>query len=684
VKLQRQLVLLVLAALLPLVLVTAVLGPITLGQGQKEMQRNAAGRVAAIAAAVDRELRAETEALETLSASPLLDGPVDADQFKSYSQRLLKQHPLWMDVSLTDLSGDRLIDVPPLPPKIARRVIDWQSHGMAVRSGRPVVGRVLRSPRGEVAFAIFVPVVRDGRTIAVVNAVVRPTTIRQILIGDNLPRGWRAGVLDRSGRVVTRTLLPDSPTALASHEALGAIARAAEGSYRAAGADGTAIVAAYKLLPGSGWSVHVAMPVALYEAPVWRAIWMVAGGATVSLLLVGLFLGLFTREVRLRQREAAALEESRRLEALGRITGGVAHDFNNILMIVQGSAELLKRRVAGQDKAEALAEAILAGAQRGQALTRQLLAVGRRSSHEPVSFRLQEHAGDLLALLQRTVPADIVTRMDVAEDVWPVHADPRALEVALINLAVNARDAMPSGGRLTVSAMNVVLHKGRDEGHDLAGEFVALAVSDTGVGIAEAHLAHVFEPFYTTKPTGKGTGLGLSQVYGFARQSQGGVIVRSRLGEGATITLYLPRSTTAPTPPAPKPPPVLTAHDGKVFLVEDNAAVGEAIEAMLIALGFSVTRASDGATALARLERGEAADVVLSDIVMDGMSGLELGRRLREVRPDLPVVLMTGYSEALAARPVEDFPVLAKPFGPTELTEAIGRARSRVAEPAQG
>jgi signal transduction histidine kinase/CheY-like chemotaxis protein len=682
VKLHRQLILLVLSALLPLVVLAAVLGSVALRQGQKEMARDAAGRTSIIAAAVERELKAETEGLETLSLSPLLDGRLDVPRFKDYCRRLLQTHPLWMDVSLTDTSGARLVDTPDLPPKIPHHVFDLESHALAVASRRPVIGRVLRSPRGVVAFAIFVPVMRDGRVKEVLNAVVKPTAVREILISNGLPKGWRSGVIDRTQHVVTRTLEPDLSTQPAGVDAKSALSKGSEGVYRIVGGDGTPMMVTYRVLPGSGWSVHTGIPQSLYEAPALRALWLVGGGGALSLLLIAIFLGLFTREMRLRQREAEALEESRRLEALGRITGGVAHDFNNILMIVQGSAELLKRRISGQDKAEALADAILAGAQRGQALTRQLLAVGRRSSQEPVSFCLQDMAPDLLALLQRTVTGDIAVKLELEKDLWPAHADPRALEVALINLAVNARDAMPSGGRLVLAASNVVLQKGRDEGVGLVGEFVALSVADTGVGIAEANLAHVFEPFFTTKPSGKGTGLGLSQVYGFAKQSQGAVTVKSRLGEGATVTLYLPRASTPPARPAARAEPPPLQHEGRVFLVEDNAAVAEAIEAMLTSLGFTVARAAEASSALARLEGGDSADVVLSDIVMDGMSGLDLARRLRAVRPDLPIVLMTGYSEALAGRPSEDFPILAKPFGPQDLTGAIGRARARSIAPA--
>ena len=677
-KLQRQLVLLVLAALLPLVLLSAVLGSVALRQGQKEMARDAAGRTSILAAAIDRELRAETEGLQTLSLTPMLDGRVDAARFKAYSRRLLELHPMWMDVSLTAPDGRRLVDTPDLPPKIPNHVFDLASHAQAVQTRRPVVGRVMRSPRGQIAFAIFVPVVRDGRVLSVVNAVVRPAAVRRILLSADLPQRWRAGVIDRTQHVVTRTLAPDQSTQPAGADAKAALASAGEGVYRIVGGDGTPMVVNYRVMPTSGWSLHVGMPRQVYEAPERRALWLVAGSTVASLLLITLFFGLLTREMRNRQREAASLEEARRLEALGRITGGVAHDFNNILMIVQGSAELLKRRIAGQPKAEGLADAILAGAQRGQALTRQLLAVGRRGSHEPVSFSLQDLAPDLMALLQRTLTADVEVRLDLDDGVWPVHADPRALEVALINLAVNARDAMPGGGRLAISAANHMLQKGRGEGAGLTGEYIAIAVADTGVGIAEAHLAHVFEPFFTTKPAGKGTGLGLSQVWGFAKQSQGAVTVRSRLGEGTTITLFLPRASAPPRRPGPEGAAAPSPQHGKVFLVEDNAAVAEAIEAMLMSLGFEVTRAADAASALARLERGEAADVVLSDIVMEGMSGLDLARRLRELMPDLPIVLMTGYSEALlAGRPSEDFPILAKPFGPSDLTAAIARARAR-------
>jgi signal transduction histidine kinase len=227
------------------------------------------------------------------------------------------------------------------------------------------------------------------------------------------------------------------------------------------------------------------------------------------------------------------------------MTGGVAHDFNNLLMILLGNAEALKRRRGDPDRVAVIAERILAAVQRGETLTRQLLAFGRRSAHAPVSFRLQDRAGDLVELLTRSTGGDIKPTCSIPDDTWPVYADPNALEMALVNLAVNARDAMSEGGTLSIVTRNASLQRERG-GTGLTGDFVAIDVTDTGSGIAEEHLGRIFEPFYTTKRNGKGTGLGLSQVYGFAKQSGGDVSIASKLGEGTTVTLYLPRAAEAP------------------------------------------------------------------------------------------------------------------------------------------
>ena len=674
-KLNRQLILLFLAALLPLVVLSAVLGAGALRQGQRAMVDDAQDRVAVLAAGVGRELNAQVEVIQTVTQSPLMDGKIDQARYDQLAERLLRYRPLWRALTLSDAQGQRLTDYPRLASSVPRKVIDKVSHAEAVRTGRPVIGQILTPPKLRPAFVIFAPVVRDGKVDYVLDAVVEPEVIRSLLLSNQLPSGWRAGILDRSFRVVTRTIRPDVAGSLAAPEARAAMARSPVGFYRAMGSDGTPLVVAYRILPGSGWSVHVAMPQANYEAPFRRALWLVGLGAATSLMIVILFMWLLLREIRLRQREAAALEESRRLEGLGRITGGVAHDFNNLLMIMQGSAELLKRRV-GDERASALVDAILTAGQRGQTLTRQLLAFGRRSSHQPVSFRLQDRVEALGALLKQSVQPEVAVGLDVPPAAWPIHADPDALEMALLNLAVNARDAMPEGGRLTIAAANAVLVRGRDDGTGLRGDFVALSVADTGVGIPQDQLVQVFEPFYTTKAPGKGTGLGLSQVYGFAKQSNGAVTIRSRSGEGTTVTLYLPRGA-APCVPSPRTQSAdMQRERGRVLLVEDNPDVADVTQAMLSALGYNVSWFSDAPSALEALEAGEAVDVLLSDIALGAaMSGLDLARRVQERRFDLSIVLMTGYSEALASGVSHGFPVLAKPFGQVQVAEAIRRAR---------
>ena len=672
-KLHRQLVLLLLAALLPLGVMFAVFGAATLRQGQEAIERDAQGRVSVVAAEIGREIDAQVEVLQTLGQSPLLDIPSERGRFGEEVSRVLSQQPLWRAVTLLDADGLRVMNVPVMPPQAPPRVIDAASHAQVLRTGRPVIGRIMRPPGMDAAFVVFVPVIRHGEVRYVLSAIIQPKAIRERLLAAGLPKGWRIGVLDGSGRLVTRSVEPDLATREATAPVKAALARAPDGFYRTVGLDGLPVVSAYRRLPGSGWSVHLAIPRGMYEAPVRRSVWVLVGGAVVSLLLMAVFLYLLSREMRLRQQQEAGLEEARRMEALGQITGGVAHDFNNLLMIVQGSADLLKRRVAGQGRAEALTDAILVAAQRGQTLTRQLLAFGRRSSHEPVSFRLQDRAEELQGLLQRSVSGEIVLDLRLPPEVWAVHADPSALEVALINLAVNARDAMPQGGRLTVSAANAVLSgKGAPEG--LAGDFVVISVNDTGIGIPAEHLARIFEPFYTTKPVGRGTGLGLSQVYGFARQSGGRVIVRSIPGEGATFTLYLPRSLSEPTAPVDRTEAEAAAAEGRILLVEDNAEVAEITQAMLRSAGYTVAWVADAAAGLAALEQDPGVDMVVSDIVLGGMSGLDMAARIRMLSPTLPILLVTGYSEALATGASHSFPVLAKPFGQTELLAAVRRA----------
>ncbi|MBR0704869.1 PAS domain-containing sensor histidine kinase [Bradyrhizobium liaoningense] len=359
------------------------------------------------------------------------------------------------------------------------------------------------------------------------------------------------------------------------------------------------------------------------------------------------------------------LAESQKFDALGQLTGGVAHDFNNLLMIISGSLHVLKKGDIDDARLQRAISAIETATRRGAALTNQLLTFARRQSVNPQAIDLAERIAAIRAVLDAGVGSSVRLTFDIDAKVWPVRADVSELETALLNLVINARDAMPDGGTVTISARNVVL----DE-ETLAGEFVAIDIIDTGLGIPADVVDKIFEPFFTTKPIGKGTGLGLSQVHGFAHQAGGTVKVASELGKGTTFTILLPRGTDAPARDTVEAMPF--RGSGTVLLVEDNPEVALVSIGLLEQLGYQVRRVADAEAALREIETN-GVDFVFSDIVMPGkMDGITLAHRLRQLHPGLPVLLATGYSE-VAADVRGDFPILRKPYEIHELSEAIAK-----------
>jgi PAS domain S-box-containing protein len=388
-----------------------------------------------------------------------------------------------------------------------------------------------------------------------------------------------------------------------------------------------------------------------------------------------------TRDITERRQAQQALEQAQvqlahaqKMEALGQLTGGVAHDFNNLLMVISGYIHTLKGRLAGDPKLARAANAIEAAAQRGEALTRQLLSFSRRQSLHPVVLNLNEVL-DALQPMLKTSLGQMRVKVAFGPNVWRVRLDRNEFELAMINLMLNARDAMGQEGIVTLSAENVVVKRGDIPG-DAEGEFVALSLTDNGVGIPPEILPKVFDPFFTTKGIGKGTGLGLSQVHGFVFQSGGSINIISKPGQGTRVTLYLPRAK------AETLVEVATSGDlagpmqqpGRVLLVEDNKEVADATREMLESIGATVQIASSAAAALDKLGAAEF-DFVLSDIVMEGMNGLELARTIRKRHPDLPVLLATGYSTA-AEDAAAEFVVLRKPYQAEALSAAIAALKS--------
>jgi two-component system NtrC family sensor kinase len=401
--------------------------------------------------------------------------------------------------------------------------------------------------------------------------------------------------------------------------------------------------------------------------------------ATLLLLvIIGVALRRTRRlHVEAERREAAeaALRQSQRLEAIGQLTGGVAHDFNNLLMIVSGSVQRLRRDLTSE-KHTRLLDMITNATNRGESLTRQLLAFSRRQMLTPSVIDLAERLPELKEMLDRSLRGDITTEVVVPDKDCAVKVDPSELELALLNLAVNARDAMPNGGSLSITARPVVL-AGNAVEEGLQGEFVAIRVADTGGGIPADILPHVFEPFFTTKGVGKGTGLGLSQVYGFAKQSGGTATVTSTVGRGTVIMLYLPRTRERPAVLAPHTEPeTAPQRAGTVLLVEDNPEVAEVGTAYLQQLGYMVKQVANAHEALELLGNDPKIDIVFSDILMPGgMTGLELGHALRQRYHDMPVLLATGYSDSARDAVQQGFVVLQKPFDLAALEQGLRDAQ---------
>jgi PAS domain S-box-containing protein len=387
-------------------------------------------------------------------------------------------------------------------------------------------------------------------------------------------------------------------------------------------------------------------------------------------------------EIAERERVEEVLRQSQKMEAIGQLTGGVAHDFNNLLTVILGSIDLLGRPDLAEEKRKRYLASIKETAERAAKLTNQLLAFARRQPLKAEAFDVVARLRASEDVLRTVSGSRVALDFEIKCEPCVIQADPTQFETAILNMAVNARDAMEGEGRLTI------LVEERDDipatrGHAaVEGRFISVAVSDTGSGISEEDLPRIFEPFYTTKDVGKGTGLGLSQVFGFAKQSGGEIVIESSSGVGTTFTLYLPRAEdhaahgdmelTAPTATVP------SSGGGCVLLVEDNQHVGEFAAQLIGDLGYGNMWVPSAQEALALVEaEPDKFDMVFTDVVMPGISGIELAETLRSRFPELPVVLTSGYSHILATEGSHGFALLQKPYTADGLARVLRKAITR-------
>jgi two-component system, NtrC family, sensor kinase len=401
---------------------------------------------------------------------------------------------------------------------------------------------------------------------------------------------------------------------------------------------------------------------------------------TALILLARRRTGRMYAEASRRMAAEDTLRQTQRMEALGQLTGGVAHDFNNLLMIIGGAAQQLRNQPLSERMGRSVSM-IETATKRAVSLTGKLLSFARRRTLTPRVVDIGEFIFEFDVALRQSLRSDIILRYDGVRSGLNAKVDPDELEVTLINLAANARDAMPDGGEFVISlAAETFGDGGGPDG--VSGEFIALRIADTGVGIPAENLARIFEPFFTTKPPGKGTGLGLSQAYGFAKQSGGALALQSEPGKGTVFTLYLPRTAEqSASSDQSRTQSLVRARPGeRVLLVEDNDEVAEVAASYLAQLGYVVERTANADAALRKL-RDESFNLVLSDIVMPGgLNGLDLAHALREHHPELPLILASGYSDKATEALREGFILLTKPFTALALAQAIESARGRKAD----
>jgi signal transduction histidine kinase len=739
VSIRTRLLLLVLALLLPGILGLGILVANTYRAEREANLRMLRDTARALGLVVEVELRRRAAIAQVLSGSRWLDGapaitPDELRGFERLARRALPGIDGWIELRAPH---GVLLDTRPAGNMSAMPLPSADDAPPFELSDLRFVSALRSADSGVEAHAAIVePVQRNGRTLLNLAITIRPQELQQLIDAQDLPEGWFGTVLDGRARVVASH--PGGHTLIgweAPAELRAQLTARREGLFESQSPEGQRHTA-YFSTTAQGWTYVTAMPSDQFHGLLPRSALHVAGVA-LALLALGVLgaIGVARRIVgsvgalntaasqlqagevtdlratgivecdkvadalarasetlrnnraQLERQVQQAVERTReaeqrasqgqRTEALGRLTGGVAHDFNNLLGVVSNSAHLIERHPAAAEL-----QLPLGGIRRaisvGSHLTQHLLRIAGRRSVQPRAIDLGGFLHEMQELLRSVLGKNIAVSAEVAADTRAVRVDAGELELAVINLALNARDAMPKGGALRLRARNAA----REETEGLSGHperaYVLVTVGDDGSGIEPEVVAHAFEPFYTTKPIGKGSGLGLSQVLGFCVQAGGTARLASTPGLGTTVSLVLP-ATTREEAPTPSASPGTDARaqaamaGTTVLLVEDNEELAQLTLVLLQLNGFKVRRAADAAQALRLLAVPHDVDLVLSDIVMPGaMDGLMLAQQLRRDQPALPVVLVSGYSKAAA--PTGDFVVLRKPYTEDALLNALSRA----------
>jgi signal transduction histidine kinase/CheY-like chemotaxis protein len=672
---RRSLVTLGIAAMLPTVVFAAVSVFYLLRAERERVTNSTVAQSEFVMTLVDTQLQRHLAALEVLSSSVYFETR-DWGEFYWRVQRLLAANPLWESIVLIDTERrEEVFDlrepfgapapIDPVHERDLRRVLT---------SGAALVGDI-ESHEHPVVW-LYVPARVAGKITHVIAVSLKSSIFQNTLTAYAAPDAT-AGIVDADGDFVARTMdYHERVGTAATQYVRDAVRNGKGGLYSGTTYEGLKNYTAYFVSPTSGWSTHLAVASGSIDTPT-RLSFVAAGTAALGGLVLGGFLiVLVLRDIAERRRAEEMLRQSQKMEAIGQLTGGIAHDFNNLLTAVIGNLDMIRTRAAGNDRLQRMADNALEAARKGAKLSSQLLAFSRSQRMDIGPVDLEQLLGGMNGLLAQSVGPSIRVDVRVEEDARFVVSDANQLELALLNLAVNARDAMPEGGTLAIKARQVM--DSRRLPH------VELAVSDTGTGMTEEVRARAIEPFYTTKPTGQGTGLGLSQVYAVARESGGSLTIDSEPGRGTTVRMMLPAGapplvrTDAEASPSTTVPGAQSREPTRVLVVDDDKLVRRFMADSLRSLQYHVTEAESGAEALATMERERFALLVV-DFAMPGMNGADAARAAQERQPGIKVLMVSGYADSAAVEAaLGTARQLRKPFDLAELGAAVADTLAEV------
>lgn len=667
-RFRRSLFALGVALILPTVVFVAVATFYFLRNERGHAEAETLAQARSLMNAIDTRLERNAAVLETLNSSLYFDAQ-DWEGLYRRTRLILGAETDWVSIALYDTQRrEEIFDLQrPFGPARAYPAERMAEIDLSSRSDGLIVGSVRRGTPS----VIWTYRHSTQHPRYVLGAAINTDSF-QAIVRSQVPGTTLGAVVDRNGYFVARSLNYAARVGTPATSYLRkAIRSTRQGIYAGTTYEGMKNYTAFEASTLSGWSSHIAVASTRFDAPItWSFVVMGLAGLG-SLVLAGILAVLVLRELSERRTADEALRQSQKMEAIGQLTGGIAHDFNNLLTAIIGNLDLIRTRATGHDRLQRLADNALEAARRGAKLASQLLAFSRSQRMNVGQVDLETLLRGMHGLLRQSIGTNIELKIDIDSDARWVVSDPNQLELALLNLAVNARDAMPKGGTLTIHARpatNVARNLPR-------GDYVELCVSDTGTGMSEVVKSRAIEPFFTTKPVGQGTGLGLSQVYGVVRESGGAMELESTEGEGTIVRLTLkqavPTRTTLANAPAPTIPAPYTPVEKTILVVDDDRLVRRFMVESLRNLGYRVFDAERGETALDLL-KGSRFDAMIADFAMPGMNGAELVRAALEIQPDLPTLIVSGYADSTALESaLGSARQLRKPFDMAELGAAV-------------